>query len=105
MATMATEPRTTIIREPRVYLVGRQEIADAELARFLADEGVERWTTDTDVAGQKLVEIAGDRALHAIWLEAISTCQRAYRALAEALVAKFPDVGDKTLRRKRAREA
>src|SRR3954454_22968188 len=56
---MDSEPRTTIVREPRVYLVGRQAIDEAELARFLADEGVERWTTDTDVAGQKLVEIAG----------------------------------------------
>jgi thymidylate synthase (FAD) len=185
---MDSEPRTTIIREPRVYLVGRQEIDDAELARFLADEGVERWTTDTDVAGQKLVEVAGrlcytsyarprpggnaayighilevghgsvlehavfnliitgvsrsfthelvrhragwsfsqlsqrfvdesecafvepdpiaeDPELHRMWLEAIATCQRAYRELADALVAKFADVEDKTLRRKRAREA
>ncbi|HEX8200251.1 MAG TPA: FAD-dependent thymidylate synthase [Isosphaeraceae bacterium] len=59
MATMNLEPRTTVLRDPRVYLVGRQEIGEADLARFLADEGVERWTTDTEVAGQKLVEVAG----------------------------------------------
>ena len=185
---MDTEPQTTIIRQPRVYLVGRQEIDDAELARFLADEGVERWSSDTDVAGQKLVEVAGrlcytsyarprpggnatyighilevghgsvlehavfnfiltgvsrslthelvrhragwsysqlsqrfvdesrcafvepdaiaeDPELHRIWVEAIASSQRAYRELAEALAAKFTELDDKTLRRKRAREA
>src|SRR5215213_5488207 len=185
---MDTEPRTTIIREPRVYLVGRQEIGDAELARFLADEGVERWTTDTDVAGQKLVEVAGrlcytsyarprpggnkayighilevghgsvlehavynfiitgvsrsfthelirhragfgysqlsqrfvdesecafvepdaiadDPELHRVWLEAVHASQRAYRALADGLAAKFSGLEDRTLRRKKAREA
>ena len=185
---MDTEPHTTIIRAPRVYLVGRQEIDDAALAGFLADEGVDRWTTDTDVAGQKLVEVAGrlcytsyarprpggnatyvghllevghgsvlehavfnliltgvsrslthelvrhragfsfsqlsqrfvdetacafvepdpiaaDPELHRIWLEAITTCQRAYRELADALAARPTAGGDKTLRRKRAREA
>src|SRR5918997_3359703 len=188
MATMDTEPQTTILREPRVYLVGRQVIGDAELARFLADEGVERWTTDTDVAGQKLVEIAGrlcytsyarprpggnsayighilevghgsvlehavfnfiitgvsrsfthelirhragfgysqlsqrfvdesrcsfvepdaiaeDPELHRIWMEAVQACGRAYRDLADGLAAKFAGLEDKTLRRKKAREA
>ena len=38
-------------------------------------------------------------------LEAIASSQRAYRALADALAAKFTDLEDKTLRRKRAREA
>lgn len=49
----------TVIDKPSVYLVGRQEIDEAELSRFLADEGVDRWETDTEVAGQKLVEVAG----------------------------------------------
>ncbi|MCG3138628.1 MAG: Flavin-dependent thymidylate synthase [Phycisphaerae bacterium] len=48
-----------IIREPQVYVVGRQTINDEELERFLADHGVEQWTTDTEVAGQKLCEVAG----------------------------------------------
>lgn len=47
------------IAQPEVYLVGTQTIDEAELNRFLADEGVETWETDTDVAGQKLVEVAG----------------------------------------------
>lgn len=48
-----------IIREPKVYLVGRQQVDTAEIDRFLADHGVAQWTTDTDVAGQKLCEVAG----------------------------------------------
>ena len=48
-----------IIREPTVYLVGRQTIEAAELDRFLADHEVSTWQTDTDVAGQKLCEVAG----------------------------------------------
>jgi thymidylate synthase (FAD) len=48
-----------IIGSPSVYLIGQQQINEAELSRFLADEGVEKWETDTLVAGQKLVEIAG----------------------------------------------
>ncbi len=48
-----------IIREPKVYLVGRQQLDTAEIDRFLADHDVAHWTTDTDVAGQKLCEVAG----------------------------------------------
>jgi thymidylate synthase (FAD) len=47
-----------IIHEPTVYLVGRQTV-DAEVVdRFLADHGVS-WQTDTEVAGEHLVEVAG----------------------------------------------
>jgi thymidylate synthase (FAD) len=48
-----------VVREPRVYLVGRQLIDDAELERFLADHDVSQWQTDTVVAGEKLSEMAG----------------------------------------------
>lgn len=48
-----------IIRQPKVYLLGRQTVDEAELSRFLADHDVNHWTTDTDVAGEKLCEIAG----------------------------------------------
>lgn len=48
-----------IIREPHVYLVGRQTTNDAEIDRFLSDHDIDGWSTDTDVAGQKLSEIAG----------------------------------------------
>src|SRR6202163_1040869 len=47
-----------VIREPAVYLVGRQTVDTAELDRFLHDHGVS-WQTDTEVGGEKLVEVAG----------------------------------------------
>jgi thymidylate synthase (FAD) len=47
-----------VIREPTVYLVGRQVVDDAVLDRFLADHGVS-WRTDTEVAGEHLAEISG----------------------------------------------
>src|SRR5688572_13024627 len=47
-----------ILREPTVYVLGRQSVNDAEIDRFLADHGV-AWETDTEVAGEHLVEAAG----------------------------------------------
>lgn len=47
-----------IIREPEVYLLGRQTTDDAELDRFLRDHGVS-WQTDTEVAAEELCETAG----------------------------------------------
>src|SRR5260370_23557118 len=47
-----------VIREPTVYLVGRQTVDDAALDRFLADHGV-AWQTDTEVAAEHLAEVAG----------------------------------------------
>jgi thymidylate synthase (FAD) len=47
-----------VIREPTVYLVGRQIVDEAEIDRFLADHGVS-WQSDTEVAGEKLTEVAG----------------------------------------------
>jgi thymidylate synthase (FAD) len=47
-----------VIREPTVYLLGRQQTNAAEVDRFLADHGV-AWQTDTEVAGEHLVEVAG----------------------------------------------
>lgn len=48
-----------IITEPTVRLVGRLSIDDDALDHFLKDEEVDGWETDTDVAAQKLVEVAG----------------------------------------------
>jgi thymidylate synthase (FAD) len=47
-----------IIREPRVYLVGRQELDRAQIDRFLEDYGL-AWETDTEVGGEQLVEAGG----------------------------------------------
>src|SRR5947207_5346064 len=58
MSQADTAADIRIIREPTVYLVGRQTVDPAELDRFLADHGV-AWQTDTEVAGEHLVEVAG----------------------------------------------
>lgn len=47
-----------IIREPRVYLIGRQTIDRGQLEQFLADHGVS-WQTDTEVGAEALCEIGG----------------------------------------------
>ncbi len=47
-----------VLREPAVYLLGRQVVDDAALDRFLADHGVS-WQTDTEVAAESLSEVAG----------------------------------------------
>jgi thymidylate synthase (FAD) len=53
------ENGVTISCSPKVYLVGKQVVESGVVDEFLADHGVEQWSTDTDVAGQKLSEIAG----------------------------------------------
>ena len=188
MSVMEASPAITVLRDPKVYLVGRQSVDDEALAAFLEAEEVGRWETDTSEAGERLVETAGrvcymsfskprpggnkayighilevghgsvlehavfnfvisgvsrsfthelirhragfgfsqlsqrfvdeSRAafvepdaiaevpeLHDAWIEAISACQRAYQTLADGLAARFADIPDKTLRRKKAREA
>ncbi len=47
-----------IIREPRVYLVGRQNVDGGEVDRFLAEYGMS-WQTDTEVGGEQLAEAGG----------------------------------------------
>ena len=59
METATAERKTLkIVREPKVYLVGRQVTDEAALAKFLADEQV-TWQTDTEVGAEKLAEVAG----------------------------------------------
>ncbi len=48
-----------IIRQPSVYLVGRQALDDGEIARFLRDHGISDWSTDAQTPGEILPEIAG----------------------------------------------
>ena len=47
------------IREPNVYLVGKQGVSPEELDRFLTDHEAKEWKTDTTVGAEKLCEIAG----------------------------------------------
>ncbi len=58
MAPLESHKDIKVIREPTVYLLGRQVVDDAVVNRFLADHGV-TWETDTEVAGEHLVEVAG----------------------------------------------
>lgn len=57
-AAAASTRELKIVREPKVYVVGRQVVNDDEIARFLADEEMS-WRTDTEVGAEKLAEIAG----------------------------------------------
>jgi thymidylate synthase (FAD) len=47
-----------IVREPRVYLVGRQVVDPAAIERFLGDHALS-WSTDTEVGAEALAEMAG----------------------------------------------
>jgi thymidylate synthase (FAD) len=188
MSEADSKGRVRVIREPRVYLVGTQVVDDGEIDRFLADQDVARWSTDTDVAGEKLIEVAGrlcymsfakprpggnaayighilevghgsvlehsvfnfiitgvsrsfthelvrhragfgysqlsqrfvdeshcafvepeaiasDPGLHALWMESVAASQAAYAKLVEGLSEKYAAIEDRTLRRKKAREA
>lgn len=47
-----------LVREPQVYLVGRQVVDQSEIDRFVADHEI-TWETDTEVGAEKLAEMAG----------------------------------------------
>lgn len=58
MSIPAAEKPVRVIRQPEVYVLGRQTTNDAELDRFLSDHGV-AWQSDTEVAAEELTETAG----------------------------------------------
>lgn len=47
-----------VVREPTVYLVGRQSVDESEVDRFLADHDAS-WSTDTELGAERLSEVAG----------------------------------------------
>jgi len=58
-ATPVTEERKLkIVREPSVFLVGRQVVDTQEVSSFLSRHGVS-WNTDTEVGAEVLAEMAG----------------------------------------------
>jgi len=59
MSEKSTTDAIRILREPAVYLLGRQVINDAELDRFLADHMVGHWETDSEIASEVICETAG----------------------------------------------
>jgi thymidylate synthase (FAD) len=48
-----------IVTEPSVFVVGRQQIDETELTRFLAHVGAKGWMTDAPSAAERLVELGG----------------------------------------------
>src|SRR5260221_13887320 len=58
MADALPSADVRVLREPAVYVVGRQQVGTEEIDRFLGDHGV-AWQTDAEVAGEHLVETAG----------------------------------------------
>jgi thymidylate synthase (FAD) len=49
-----------LVWEPQVYMIGGQAVNDEALFAFLADHTEDgNWMTDTEVAAQELVEVAG----------------------------------------------
>lgn len=51
-------PEPKIIREPEIYIVGRQTMDREAIDRFLEDQEL-TWETDTEVGGEQLVEAGG----------------------------------------------
>jgi len=47
-----------IVRDPKVYLVGRQSVDAEAIAEFLGDHAV-TWQTDTEIGAEALAEMAG----------------------------------------------
>ena len=47
-----------IVREPRIYLLGRQVTDQAAINQFLSEHGA-TWSTDTEVGAEQLCEAAG----------------------------------------------
>ena len=59
MASLHTESADLkILRQATVRLVGYSTVDDAEVDRFLDEHGVD-WSTDTEVGGERLAEMAG----------------------------------------------
>ena len=65
----------------------------------------QRFVDEKDCSFVEPDPIADDPELHRIWLDAVTASHQAYAQLAEGLARKFADIEDKTLRRKKAREA
>src|SRR5215471_14320995 len=53
-----TSKQLEIVREPRVYLVGRQTLDPVAVEHFLSDHALS-WQTDTEVGAEVLAEMAG----------------------------------------------
>lgn len=80
-----------------------------ELVRHRAGWGFsqlsQRFVDESECEFVEPAVIAEDPELHKVWLDAVASAQRSYKILADSLAEKFASIPDKTLRRKKAREA
>lgn len=74
-------------------------------AGFSYSQLSQRFVDESDCAFVLPPVIGEDPELKAIWLEAVSAAQASYQKLSDGLAAKIADIEDKTILRKRAREA
>ena len=74
-------------------------------AGFAYSQRSQRFVDEKDCSFVEPGSIADDPELHRIWLDAVTAAHDAYARLADGLAAKFAEIPDKTLRRKKAREA
>lgn len=92
-----------------LLITGVSRALTHELVRHRAGFGYsqlsQRFVDESDCAFVLPPVIGEDPELKAIWLEAVSAAQASYQKLSDGLAAKMADIEDKTLRRKRAREA
>ena len=51
----AVKTTPNIIREPRIYVVGRQNVDRGELDKFLGEYGM-TWETNTELSGEQLMQ-------------------------------------------------
>jgi thymidylate synthase (FAD) len=56
--TLATPKPLKIVREPKIFLVGRQTLDASAIESFLQHHGVS-WRTDTEIGAEALAEMAG----------------------------------------------
>jgi thymidylate synthase (FAD) len=92
-----------------LLITGVSRALTHELVRHRAGFGYsqlsQRFVDESECAFVLPPAIGSDPELKAIWLEAVSHAQASYQKLSDGLAAKMSDIEDKTLRRKRAREA
>jgi thymidylate synthase (FAD) len=92
-----------------LLITGVSRALTHELVRHRAGFGYsqlsQRFVDESECSFVLPPAIGIDPELKAIWLEAVSHAQASYQKLSDGLAAKMSDTEDKTLRRKRAREA
>jgi len=56
--SLKVEKKMKIIREPSIYIIGKQTINSEEIEKFMQDNEVS-WKTDTEIGAEMLCEVSG----------------------------------------------